>query len=154
MLGLVVGCATSGGAAETGATPSPAAPSAPPSSSRMPPATPVAGPVDTAEEAVAAVVAEHPEFVSHRLLAPPGLGGEPLIGLSKWVVVTVLDDGFQTTFVSGSGDCQSGCIEHHLDVFHVDASGVVRHECSTDPSSTGIQPGVGLPVDPCAQSEA
>jgi hypothetical protein len=115
-------------------------------------ASPPAGPVDTAEEALAAVVAEHPEFADHLLLPLPG--GDPMIGMSSWAVVAGTEDGFQVTFVTGSGDCPAGCMEHRLDVYLVAPDGTVSHRCSRDAAPSDVTPDGGVPGDPCADVES
>jgi hypothetical protein len=121
-----------------------------------------AGPVDTAEKALAAVVAEHPEFADHPLrIAPsrpgaspsPIVGGEPMIGLSAWAIVSAAPDGYLVTFVTGSGDCPAGCTEHRLDTYHVRTDGTVSHRCSTDPAA-GVPPSDrAVPFDPCSAGD-
>ncbi len=108
------------------------------------------GPVSTAEDALAAVVAEHPEFADHLLLPIPG---EPMIGLSAWVVVTRAGDLFRASFVTGSGDCPAGCMEHRLDVYLVTAGGSVTHECSREATPSDVTPDGGVVRDPCRGHE-
>ncbi len=117
-----------------------------------------AGPVDTAEEALAAVVAAHPEFADHSLRiatprpgASPGpiVGGEPMVGLRAWAIVSAAPGGYLVTFVTGWGDCPAGCNEHRLDTYHVRTDGTVGHSCSTDPVA-GVPPSDrAVSFDPC-----
>jgi hypothetical protein len=54
-----------------------------------------------------------------------------MIGQSHWVDIRVLGDegGYHLTFVAGSGDCQSGCIDHAFVSFRVLRDGTVEKLC-------------------------
>ena len=121
-------------------------------------APPGDGSVDTPEEALAAVVAQHPEFADHPLrIAPPRpgaspgpiVGGEPMVGLSAWAIVSAAPDGYLVTFVTGSGDCPAGCTEHRLDTYHVLTDGTVSHSCTTDAAADVPPSDRAVPFDPC-----
>ena len=113
--------------------------------------SPAPGSVTTAEEAVAAVVADQPQFAGYRLVVPSvaasasprgSLIGPPSLA-ERRVLAERVDGGFRLIFVTGSGDCASGCTIHRYDVFVVCTGGSVEKACV-----------VGrLPVgrgDPCA----
>jgi hypothetical protein len=108
----------------------PAAPStlSPPALSPGTSASFVALPIGTAEAAIAAVVAIAPQFA--------GFGPERpgQVGESSHVVVATVDTGWQLTFVTGSGDCMAGCIEHAYAKYAVARTGKVSLQCewSTD----------------------
>ena len=111
-------------------TPPPPTPDASPSPSTPatePPTTEARGPVDTAEEALAAVIEGFPEFTDHALEVP---GGEIMIGGSSSVTARQDDDGFRLIFMTGAGDCMAGCINRQYDVFLVAHNGTVTEECS------------------------
>ncbi len=95
--------------------------------------------ITTVDEAVAAVVAGQPQFSGYRLVAPPGAAsarpGSPLrpIGVpERSVLVEQVAAGFRLIFVTGSGDCPSGCTVHRYDVFVVHAGGTVEKACVLD----------------------
>lgn len=52
------------------------------------------------------------------------------IGEGPHVVVEKVADGWQLTFVTGSGDCFAGCIQHLYARFLVTAEGQVTALCS------------------------
>jgi hypothetical protein len=100
---------------------------------------------------VAAVVADQPQFAGYRLVVPSvaasasprgSLIGPPSLA-ERRVLAERVDGGFRLIFVTGSGDCASGCTIHRYDVFVVCTGGSVEKACV-----------VGrLPVgrgDPCA----
>jgi hypothetical protein len=70
-------------------------------------------PIETAEEAIAAVAAQHPEFLGYEPLDPN------LIGQSAWVEVNDGEDVMILTFVRGWGDCPAGCINRAYAKFEV-----------------------------------
>ncbi len=171
LLGLVVGCSTLGGATEQTATASPA--SQADGASREPTtAAPTATPVSTlrsapdltltADEARALVVEEHPRYERHplRAVAQPGGSADPvsgggLVGQSRWVIAREVTAGIELTFVTGSGDCPAGCIEHAYDTYLVQPDGTVTFICSEGDASAGRTPDStgpveGLPFEPCA----
>ncbi len=107
-------------------------------------------PVDTAAGALAAVVAGHPQFAGYRLVAPPGVASaspaspvRPIGGADRSVLVEQIAGGFRLVFMTGSGDCPSGCIDHRYDVFLVRGDGTVEQACVLErfPMGSG---------DPCA----
>jgi hypothetical protein len=84
-------------------------------------ATPGAdGPVTTPEDAVAAVVAAHPEF--------EGIGpfDPDLIGGCCWYTAAPRDGGYEVVFRIGWGDCPAGCISEHQWTFLVGVDGGVE----------------------------
>jgi hypothetical protein len=115
---------------------------------------------DDAEEAIAAVIAEYPRFEGYPLRDPAYPSGsldpgDVLIGQSRWVIARSVAAGIELTFVTGSGDCPSGCIEHVYETYLVEPDGTVSFICSeTDspyervPESTGRAVGPGF--EPCA----
>ena len=80
-------------------------------------------PIETPEEAVAAVAAEYPEFEGY------GPRDPGLIGQSHFVDVIGDDDGFVLTFHAGSGDCPAGCIDFSIAKFRVHLDGTVERLC-------------------------
>ena len=75
--------------------------------------------IRSADQAIAAVVSQHPEYAGYEPLIPdpgrsvdreprPVFGGRPEVGgATKTVTVSGPDDaGWHVTFVTGSGDCQ------------------------------------------------
>jgi hypothetical protein len=85
------------------------------------------GSIDTADEALAAVVAAFPEFDGYALESP---GGDTIIGASTSVIAQDAEDGIRLIFMTGSGDCMAGCINKAFDVFLVAPDGTVTEECS------------------------
>lgn len=175
--GLLLGCSTMGGATEQTATASATSQAAAASqangASREPTtAAPAATPVSsggsatdltlTADEARALVVEEHPRYERHPLrpVAQPGgtagpVAGGGLVGQSRWVIAREVTAGFELTFVTGSGDCPAGCIEHAYDTYLVQPDGTVTFLCSEGDPPAGraaetTGPGEGLPFEPCA----
>ncbi len=159
------------GACTSGARSS-ATSSIPPAASSLPASTPLARvsatpsptdavAIDTAEEAVDSVVAEHPAFDGYPLrqpveadrtagpiLQPPS----DVVGASRWVVALDAPDGFRLVFVTGSGDCPAGCIDWRYDVFLVGRDGKVRAECTrSDLPAPGATRGRAVDGDPCAE---
>ncbi len=101
-------------------------PSAPPTlgvSPSSPPASPAATRITSAEQAIAAVVAQDPRFLGYGPLDPN------LIGQANHVRAKQTETGFELTFVSGSGDCPAGCINHDYVKFHVGRDGSVVKRC-------------------------
>ena len=91
--------------------------------------------VSTVEEAIAAVAAEYPEFEGYTLRDPQ------VIGASRWVeAVPASGPPFHLTFVTGSGDCMSGCIERSMVVFSVSADGSVEKRCEWSNTEGGSGP--------------
>ncbi|MDQ3493904.1 MAG: hypothetical protein M3452_11705 [Chloroflexota bacterium] len=170
LVGILGACSTMGGATGTSPSPSPLAPttapsatvavtpSAPPSSVERSPA-PVA---NTPEEALTAVIAEYPRYESYPLLvvgdvdeSPGPVVGDGLIGRSRWVIAREVAAGIELTFVTGSGDCPSGCIEHAYETYLVEPDGTVAFICAESDGPPGSPPGstsraVGdPPFEPC-----
>jgi hypothetical protein len=124
----------------------------PPSASSSGPPEASAGPVSitTAEGAVAAVVAQQPQFAGYEMVAPligasasPVSHIGPIGGTERSVLVEQIAAGFRVIFVTGSGDCPAGCIDHRYDVFVVDTDGTVVPACVLDRFPVGR-------ADPCA----
>lgn len=80
-----------------------------------------AGPVTTAEDAVARVVAKEPRF------AGIGKRDPDMIGQASWYDVTPASGvgAFVVTVRVGWGDCPSGCIDEHTWVYAVAPDGAV-----------------------------
>ncbi len=121
-----------------------------------------AHPALTAEAALAAVIAEYPRYEGYPLQAfsspgeSPGPVGGGLIGQSRWVIAHEVAQGIELTFVTGSGDCPAGCIEHAYETFLVEADGTVTFICresdapsGAGPRSTGRAPAHSF--EPCAE---
>jgi hypothetical protein len=111
----------------TPAPPTPVASAPEPTSATDGPTSEARGPVDSAEEALAAVIAEFPEFTDYALEVP---GGEIVIGGSTSVTAEEAEDRFRLIFMTGAGDCMAGCISRQYDVFLVARDGTVTEECS------------------------
>jgi hypothetical protein len=102
---------------------------------------------------VAAVVAGQPQFAGYRLVGPPpnasAIPGSPRFGppnvAERSVLAEQMAGGYRLIFVTGSGDCPSGCTIHRYDVFVVRSDGTVVSACVVDrlPAPPGMQ-------DPCA----
>lgn len=171
LLSLLVGCSTMGGPGGQTPTTSPRSTAAVPSrapQTAAPTGTPVASHGSardsrlTAEEARALVVAEHPRYERHPLRpvaqpsgSPGPVAGGGLIGQSRWVIAREVSRGIELTFVTGSGDCPAGCIEHTYDTYLVQPGGTVTFICSEDDAPAGgtpdsTDPLAGLPFEPCA----
>ena len=65
------------------------------------------GPVDSAEEAAARVIASNPLFKDVRAKDPN------LIGQCCWWEGAATDNGWELKIVIGWGDCPAGCIHRH-----------------------------------------
>lgn len=167
MLGILAACSSMSGApAQDPASSAPVGSGAPSASpSEVTPSESPARPIESlgsllvgdAEEAVAAVIAEYPRFEGYPLSAEPSESldpGDVLIGQSRWVIARSVAAGIELTFVTGSGDCPAGCIEHAYETYLVEPDGSVSFICSeTDspydraPESTGRVVGMGF--EPC-----
>lgn len=105
----------------------PASPSSSPSPAASQPASVVPGapqpPIDTQEEAIAAVGAFDSQFLGYQPLDPD------IIGASAWVEVQEETDGYSLVFVRGSGDCPAGCINRAYAKFLVSREGAVELRC-------------------------
>lgn len=65
-----------------------------------------------------------------------------MIGDGPHVVVMRATDGWILTFVTGSGDCPAGCIEHAYAKFSVSGDGTVVELCRwTTSSGVGVTSG-------------
>lgn len=117
------------------ATPSPPAPSA---SSPAPSTSPGAGAITSAEQAIAAVAVQYPEFTGFTFESAVG---EPVIGASRTVRALQADDGWQLLFAEGSGDCPAGCIDFAFTKFSVSRSGAVALLCSWSESAGELAEG-------------
>ena len=170
LLGILAGCSTMGGSTDPSRSPSSVAQTAAPSAtlaaasstpSPLIESTPSL-PALTIETALAAVVAEVPRYDGYPLRAfgdpatsPGPVVGEELVGQSRWVIGREVSAGIELTFVTGSGDCPAGCIEHALETYLVEPDETVTFICgesdepsATAPRSTGRV--MGLPFEPCA----
>ncbi len=170
LLSILVACSTLGGATDPSASPSSVAQTSAPSAT-LAVASPSpslelesdpARPALTAEAALAAVVDEYPRYADHPLRAfvdsdasPGPVVGEELIGQSRWVIAREVAAGIELTFVTGSGDCPAGCIEHAYETYLVESDGTVTFICSESDEPSGTVPRstgrvVNLPFEPCA----
>ena len=90
-------------------------------------------PVDTPAEARAIVVAAYPELAGHRLVGDGAPGSQgPVIGRPggiggrvSLVLAVIEPEGIVLSFISGSGDCPSGCTDERIDTFLVTPDGKV-----------------------------
>jgi hypothetical protein len=103
--------------------------------------------VTTVSDAVGAVVAQYPQFAGYRMPVPlaaasasPGPPRRPIGGPERTVLAERLAAGFRLIFVTGSGDCESGCTAHRYDVFIVHADGAVEAACVLDQFPLGRDP--------------
>lgn len=140
----LLGACSAGGAPATGpaspsdpiasVSPSPVGPGGSPSPILTPTGSPAVGvpvpPIDTAEEALAAVAAADPRFLGYAPRDPNR------IGQANYVEVTQRGDAFELVFSSGSGDCPAGCIERSFEKFVVRRDGSVEHRCSWSKGET------------------
>jgi len=169
MLGTLAACSSMSGAPRQDPTSSPPAEGAGPTglpSLVVAPSSSPARPIESlgsvlvgnADEALAAVIEEYPRFEGYPLLAEPSESldpGDVLIGQSRWVIARPVSAGIELTFVTGSGDCPAGCIDHAYETYLVEPDGTVSFICSEDdspieraPQSTGRA--LGLDFEPCA----
>jgi len=170
LLATVAACSTMGGATDPSTSAASVAHTAAPSATLVvasPSPSPQiesdpAAPVPTVEAALAAVVAEYPRYEGYPLRAfgdsgtsPGPVVGEELVGQSRWVIGREVAAGIELTFVTGSGDCPAGCIEHTHETYLVEPDETVTFICgesdepsATAPRSTGRV--MGLPFEPCA----
>jgi len=104
-----------------GRPPGSSAPSPTPSPTTPPPTpTPIAADVASPEDAAALVIATDPRFEGAISLS------SDIIGASKWWEAEALAGGaYGITLTIGWGDCPAGCINRHVWVFEVTASGQV-----------------------------
>lgn len=77
----------------------------------------------TIQAAIAAVGAFDPRFLGYAMQLPGRIGEGP------HVTGAAVPDGWELTFVTGSGDCMAGCIDHAYSRFHVSRSGTVTPLC-------------------------
>jgi hypothetical protein len=104
----------------------------------------------SAEDALAAVIAQVPRLAAYRLVAPtvavatppgsPRLG--PTRGQRRAVLAQRIADGMRLIFMTDSGDCASGCTIQHDEVYLVHSDGTVVLACVADAIPVGID-------DPC-----
>lgn len=80
-------------------------------------------PIDSPEEALAAVAALDSNFLGYAPRDPD------LIGQSAWVDVRQTGSGYELTFFRGSGDCPAGCITRSYVKFLVTRDGRVEKRC-------------------------
>ena len=119
-------------------SPTPGVPSGPPRSAPRPSPGPsgsvvVIPPIETSQEAIAAVAAQNPEFLGYQPLDPD------IIGASAWVEVSDDEDVFTLTFVKGSGDCPAGCIDRIYAKFEVQKQdGTVAKLCEWQEGSQAV----------------
>jgi hypothetical protein len=112
----VFAIACTGGSPGPSATPS--ATGTQPAPTPTPAATPVSG-VTSAAQAAALVFASDPRWSAMTPLRAD------LIGASRWYEALAEADGFGVTITAGSGDCQAGCINKTMWIYHVDLGGEV-----------------------------
>ena len=81
-------------------------------------------PIESGEEAIAAIIATGAPFAEF------ALADEAMIGVSAtYTVAGDSEVGWKVTFSYGWGDCQAGCISSHLFFYVVDAAtGDVRYD--------------------------
>jgi hypothetical protein len=104
----------------------------------VPSATPSAAafePVESAGQAIAAVGAFDPQFLGYAPQVPGQIGEGPHVMVEK------VADGWQLTFVTGSGDCFAGCIEHAFAKFLVTPAGLVTPLCRWSTASGEVVDG-------------
>ena len=116
--------------------------------------------VDTAEEAFAAVVAVHPELAGHELRVSrpdasathgPFIGGGGLVGgRSKWAYASADAAGIVISFVTGSGDCPSGCIDRTVEAYLVEPDATVVFLCRAEAAGP-VTIGRHIGSDPCGE---
>jgi hypothetical protein len=98
-------------------------------------------PIDTADEALAAVLALRPDLADARpIWGAPDMSG-PIVGgpvgdAGTTVIAHATDGVIVLVFRTGVGDCPSGCIEVRAEVFTVTPDGLVREGCPAP--STGV----------------
>jgi hypothetical protein len=80
-------------------------------------------PIETKEEAVAAVAAVDARFLGYPLQDPN------LVGQANYVTVDRSAGGFTLVFMSGSGDCPAGCIDKRFAKVTVTTGGTVVKKC-------------------------
>jgi hypothetical protein len=131
---LVLSVLALGACTGSGASPAASVTVGPPSSSPVlsPSSAPSAQPgasgatVTSAEAAFAAVQARSPWFDGVKQKDPS------LIGQASWWRATPSTDGAWTVTVDiGWGDCQAGCIDHHVWVWQVASDGLVTLQSET-----------------------
>ena len=84
-------------------------------------ATPTPGPITTAEEAVARVIATEPRLTGIKPPATDAIGQSS----SYTVAPAASGNGFEVSVRVGWGDCQAGCINEHSWVYDVARDGTV-----------------------------
>jgi hypothetical protein len=112
----------------------------PPGASTSPPPSPSSGPITSPQDAVARVLATHPEF------ARIGPLNQDLIGQCCWWEAAQVPAGYQVLIHVGWGDCQAGCIDRHEWTYGVSADGsigLIGEKGSAVPA--GILPAAGGP---------
>ena len=70
----------------------------------------------------------------------PDAHGRPVGGSEQSVFAERLAAGFRLIFITGSGDCESGCIAHRYDVLVVHMDGAVEPACVLDAFPMGRDP--------------
>ena len=83
----------------------------------------VAPPIDSLEEAIAAVGEADSSFLDFQPLDPNNLGA------SAWVEGKAQDEGWDLTFVRASGDCPAECVNRAYAKFHVWRDGFIEPRC-------------------------
>ena len=97
------------------------APSPTPEPTVRPTSTPIVTRVSSPADAAALVIDTNPIFAGTMELRPD------VIGMSRWWTATPLvTGGYRVELTVGWGDCMAGCIERHVWIFEVDASGGVK----------------------------
>lgn len=121
------------------------------------------GVVDTVEEALAAVVAEHPRFAGYAIRGAPAEGDESpgpimgggggVIGARKWAIASMHESGIALTFMTGSGDCPAGCIHVRAETYLVTQDGSVTFLCAEDDPAAQRKGRAIVPAGPCASPQ-
>lgn len=114
------------------------------------------GPVVTAADAVARVVAQNPQFTGITAHDPN------LIGQASWYEVMPASGvgAFIVTMRVGWGDCQAGCIDEHSWTYAVGPDGSVKLQSEAgspvpsdawpSPAGTGVTTGTGIHITTAA----
>ena len=130
LIAILAGCSS-------GAATFPPGPSAGGSPAGLPAASAATGPVTSAAEAAAAVIAMDPRFA--------GLGAQDpnLIGQCCFYGVQGTDTGYTVTIEIGWGDCPAGCISRHRWAFAVTSAGDITLIGEQGPPVPAGVPGAG-----------
>jgi hypothetical protein len=100
------------------------------------------GPVDTPDEALAAVLRIRPDLADAAPLWGRPKDGGPFVepprigGREATVRATPTPDGIELTFTIGIGDCPSGCTDVSVEVFLIAPDGTVIDRCRPPTASS------------------